>query len=306
MNQLFQHIEYLLLRHDCVIVPGLGAFMVSVTPAGIDWDNGVITPPRRKVSFNQSISADDGILANSVARKMQLSFADARSVIIRAVNAFKDSLTASPVDCGKLGTLSLNEDGNLIFMPSAESADAVNPGFEAIRFAPAAQSVAVPEPVEEPADEPANKGLKAFANWGKAAVACFAVCAIIVTILLNPIPRDKREQRASVVPVEAFIPKPTKVDVAKVEIKPDSIVAPVEETPVADPKYYLIVASFTSQREAENYADAQSTDEYPLMTVSSRKMCRVAVESSDDRQELQGKLNSITKKFPNAWIWSRI
>ncbi|MDE6547663.1 MAG: SPOR domain-containing protein, partial [Muribaculaceae bacterium] len=47
MDILPLHIEYLLTRHDCVIVPGIGAFIATETEAFIDLENGVIRPRRR-------------------------------------------------------------------------------------------------------------------------------------------------------------------------------------------------------------------------------------------------------------------
>ena len=36
VNSITRHIEYLILRHDCVIVPELGAFIAQYSPARID------------------------------------------------------------------------------------------------------------------------------------------------------------------------------------------------------------------------------------------------------------------------------
>lgn len=44
MNPFFQHIEFLLLRHDCVVIPGLGAFIVNMVPAHIDYEKGWSLP----------------------------------------------------------------------------------------------------------------------------------------------------------------------------------------------------------------------------------------------------------------------
>ena len=48
MNNLFKHIEYLLLRNDCVIVPGFGAFIATNLPARIDYEKErFYLPPAR-------------------------------------------------------------------------------------------------------------------------------------------------------------------------------------------------------------------------------------------------------------------
>lgn len=92
MNTLFQHIEYLLLRHDCVIVPGLGAFISTIRPARIDMENHRILPPARSVMFNQAVTVDDGLLANSYARRFNISFEEGRQLIVRDVKSLKDTI----------------------------------------------------------------------------------------------------------------------------------------------------------------------------------------------------------------------
>ena len=89
MNNLFRHIEYLLLRHDCVIVPGLGAFISASRPAKIDMQEGKILPPSKSLMFNQSVATDDGLLANSFARKTGMKFEEARQAVVHEVNDIK-------------------------------------------------------------------------------------------------------------------------------------------------------------------------------------------------------------------------
>lgn len=45
METLGIHIEYLLQRHECVILPGIGAFIVSNDAARIDMATGEIILP---------------------------------------------------------------------------------------------------------------------------------------------------------------------------------------------------------------------------------------------------------------------
>ncbi|MDE5875628.1 MAG: hypothetical protein K2H15_08270, partial [Muribaculaceae bacterium] len=120
MNSLILHIEYLLLRHDCVIVPGLGAFIATYVPARIDMENGVLLPPSRPVVFNQAVSTDDGLLANSIARKFNLSFEEARQVMFREIAHIKQMLAKEGmISLGKIGALSLSEENTLVFIPAS-------------------------------------------------------------------------------------------------------------------------------------------------------------------------------------------
>ena len=68
------------------------------------------------------------------------------------------------------------------------------------------------------------------------------VAAVALTVILNPIPHDNREQRASVVPVEVLIAKPKpEHKIINTVPQEQSIVQPVEQK---QPAHYLIVATF--------------------------------------------------------------
>lgn len=310
MNNLSRHIEYLLLRHDCVIVPGLGAFIATKSPARIDLERGIVVPPSRSVMFNQAVSVDDGLLANSFARKHHLSFEEARQVLFREVAILKATILADgSVSLGNTGTLMLGEENNLLFAPAMSASEANS----LIGYAPVAllgsMSAESRQSDDAPAcgnDTSAHSGKIRFGKrLGKVVAAVAMVSAIALAAVLNPFPADNREQRASVVPVEVLMPRksvePRKDSVATVAKEPKTVIAP------ALPSHYLIVATFNNGSEAEAYAASHSTDEYPLEAVASRKLTRVAVAASDNKDELRRRLNSeeIKSRFPNAWIWSR-
>lgn len=44
MTDLSEHIEHLLRRHDCVALPGMGAFLAEYSPAKVDAAASVMLP----------------------------------------------------------------------------------------------------------------------------------------------------------------------------------------------------------------------------------------------------------------------
>ena len=62
MIDIAQHIEYLLLHHDCVVVPGLGAFIVNDENARYDSGSHSFMPPVRTVGFNPEVRHNDAML----------------------------------------------------------------------------------------------------------------------------------------------------------------------------------------------------------------------------------------------------
>lgn len=66
MISLARHIELLLLEHDCVIVPGLGGFIVNYADATYcGKGENIFLPPYRTIGFNQQLQVNDGLLIQS-------------------------------------------------------------------------------------------------------------------------------------------------------------------------------------------------------------------------------------------------
>lgn len=118
MTDLSLHIEYLLQHHDCVIIPGLGAFVAIYTPALFDAERDIIAPPHRGVQFNPAISSDDGLLASSYARRYSLNYTAARERLMRDVDMMRRRLDDGlPLRIGNIGTLTTGDEQRILFTP---------------------------------------------------------------------------------------------------------------------------------------------------------------------------------------------
>ena len=92
MISLGEHIEYLLSRHDCIIVPELGAFIARTVEASWNDDYTVMSPPSRQLTFNPSLDHNDGLLANSVMRRHGLSYDRAMASISDEVSTLRHQI----------------------------------------------------------------------------------------------------------------------------------------------------------------------------------------------------------------------
>lgn len=126
MNLIVRHIEYLMMDHDCVVVPGLGAFLAHWHEAAYDFDTEVFSSPRRDYAFNNELIASDGLMIMSVARALDIDTREAAVRIEQGVEAIRRELDMSGMAIiGHLGHLVKNNDGNIIFKSAA--ADMITP-----------------------------------------------------------------------------------------------------------------------------------------------------------------------------------
>lgn len=123
MTPFILHIEYLLQRHDCVILPGLGALVVEHIPAHIDEDHFSILPPSKKIIFNPSILHDDGLLATSISRTEGCSFQQARLLLHNEITLIRKAIAEEgEFSLGNAGTLrfghNAGKEESIVFIPT--------------------------------------------------------------------------------------------------------------------------------------------------------------------------------------------
>jgi len=81
LSQVESYIAELLKDHDCVIIPGLGAFVANPEPAKIDTRQHLFSPPYKEIGFNKNIVRNDGLLADKIAEKERIPYEQANSII---------------------------------------------------------------------------------------------------------------------------------------------------------------------------------------------------------------------------------
>ena len=231
MDILPLHIEYLLTRHDCVIVPGLGAFIVSESEAYIDLERGFIRPRRREISFNSSVVTDDGLLSHSIARREGLSYEDARRMLSNlAEKMTKDLNEEGEASLGMTGRLVKDAEGLITFQPrrSAITSDIMQ---EVELHSKAAEKTVETElptitSIGEGAEEDGIRTIRVKSDRyvftiSKRAVHAAAMIIAILTVgisLLMPINHDN-EEKASVISIEDFFHHTVRTEALKADSK---------------------------------------------------------------------------------------
>lgn len=116
--KLSDHISTLLYRYECVVVPNFGAFLSHKISARIDSKTQTLYPPKKRLSFNEQLTSNDGILANHVSESEKISYENALAKIAKQVNEMQRILNKNQtVVLNSIGNLQLNKNGILIFEP---------------------------------------------------------------------------------------------------------------------------------------------------------------------------------------------
>ena len=118
MIALARHIESLLLKHDCVIVPDFGGFVTQQVSARYVEDEGLFLPPYRSVGFNGCLKLNDGLLVQSYMNAYAIGYVEALQQIAAAVAEVKAELQATgSYEFGGIGVFTLALSGAYEFQP---------------------------------------------------------------------------------------------------------------------------------------------------------------------------------------------
>ena len=111
-----QYVSELLLRHNCLIIPGFGGFVARYAPAKIDWNRGVIAPPSKELLFNSHLIQSDGLFANYLANARNISFEEAEQLLKELASDWKGQLSEGKrIEIEKVGILYKETSGVIAF-----------------------------------------------------------------------------------------------------------------------------------------------------------------------------------------------
>lgn len=120
MNQkLIEYLPDLITHFECVIIPEFGGFISEKIGASIN-SIGSIKAPKKSILFNQQLNHNDGLLANYIAQKENISYAEAMELIKAEVDEMISQLERSQVlKINKIGEFRLLNE-HIIFKADDE------------------------------------------------------------------------------------------------------------------------------------------------------------------------------------------
>lgn len=309
MISMIEHIEYLMLSNDCVVVPGFGAFIAQYTSSHNCEQNSTFTSPKRSISFNASINHNDGLLANSIAKKASIPYAEALKQIEKSTTICRQALSdGSEVPFGRLGFFINNGEGHIEFIPfHHELANDDFFGLQSFSFPTLAErnaQVAAEETVSETYSEPEiNIGRRNWFSHKAVQIAASIVMLVCLTFALStPIIVDKPTHQLATLNV----PTPTmpKHKVVKAEeISQQKQVKAVSEKKETNSngRYAIIICSLKKQSQVAQYFQ-ENKDINPANVIKKNGYYMIYFNRGDNYQELVKEAKQMPKPYTEFWI----
>ena len=328
MITLYQHIEHLLLSHDCVVVPHFGGFVAHEAEARYVEAEALFFPPVRLVRFNPDLTIGDDLLLNHLCRLYNFGESEGKRAIQTMVHQLRGQLLAEgQVDFGSLGIFSQDEDGDIQF--SACQAGAITPahyGLDAFRMPRLAERKPTAKGHRRALSHENHKhDLITFSISRRAIRNTLAMAAVLLAVALFAVPlnivRRHQFQVASLFPSDAIsithdkalqptanaivMPKTTDVS-APATAQEATTTTPQAAEPAADNNFAVVFASNVSLKNAERYVAELATKGIGgAHVMKSGKTIRVIVDGLATENEAYNQVRefrAMGAEFADVWV----
>lgn len=121
IRQLSEHIARLLYYHDCVIIPDFGGLIGRYQSARLHPVTHTLSAPYKRISFNENLKFNDGLLAKDIATAKGISYDEAVQWITQAMSIAMNKMESGlPVEFHQVGVFHMDEEGNIQFKSARE------------------------------------------------------------------------------------------------------------------------------------------------------------------------------------------
>ncbi|MDR3061430.1 MAG: SPOR domain-containing protein [Dysgonamonadaceae bacterium] len=335
MQKEFLHLAYLLTGHECVTLPGLGAFVVQPVAHSETKVPGLFPALTHSLSFNAGLSHNDGLLVSSICKEQQISYNEANLRVDRFVDElFRKLHSQQAVFIPGVGTLQMIE-GRISFS-SAEflTCNAANYGFSDFYMPSLSELMRVSERTEDKSVVvrdvvwiPLNRRIFKRA-------ATVAATVLLLLAFSTPLRNYQPEvQNAAVVSLgnvmnknsgfpgdEAFggISVETELEAPAVSETPDitsevsvtEIVKPESGSKIEQParSYFIVVGSLPDLQSAQSQLKLVQNDFSCADIIGNGERYRIYIEKFSDKEEAEVYLVNFRNAHPNyknAWLLSQ-
>lgn len=313
MFSITEHIEYLLAHHDCVVIPGWGAFIANYDTASYDDGRALMERPRRSIGFNANVNHNDGLLAQSLVRREGMTYDEALRFIADSVTTFGQQLAmGSEVAMGRIGFFRRGQGRSPEFVPFVM--DSANDQFFGLTdldiktLATLEREWAEQQAAAQTAAVPARRNL--FSRKATQIAASIAVLIALGAALTTPVLVDRNNHDMASLAPEVTAPQTQQLGTTVQQGTAGTAIEAVNAYPALSGvgntagKYFMVIATLRNQHELDAFK-AKYSSLVPYMKMLDYKgyTC-VYVARSDDYATLMGLRDQLPQALRDVWIYN--
>ncbi len=258
---LAKYLTSILHKETCVILPDFGGFVSNYTSAEIDLHTDFFTPPSLTIAFNQSLTHNDGLLIQEIAKQDNVTLEEAENRAQKLITLLrKDIYTNGRADLEGLGLLYLDKDYSIKFKVAIKANLLPQSyGLKSFRFSSIKNRRQLQSFENEYMKEPTVKK--------RTLVITTAAASVIILLGLTLFVNHKMNQEST---VKASLSDVTSLNIdsaLEAEATIDTKTGVEIETEIKRRKP-LIDESSTRKSHALHYNEAHSQDEYHIIAGS--------------------------------------
>ncbi len=294
MISVIEHIEYLTIHHDFVVVPGWGALIAQYTPSRVNVSTGNLSRPVRSFSFNSAVNHNDGLLAQSIVRREGVTFDEATSLIAVAVTTCREQLFAgNRVRIANVGSFVMGKDNRVVFEPVPSTDISLDNcyGLGNVTLEPIFATRRVAKSSLQHVFSPVVKRVARVA-------AAVAVLVLLAVALTTPLPSVNPDLNYAGLNLPSATTPPDRVGASMW----DDVNIPLTIAEPQQGRYYLVVVTMSSREQAELYIATNPAIASMARVVARGNTWRVYVDRSDNAADLYKRANSLPVAYRSCWV----
>lgn len=297
---LANHINDLLYRYNCVIIPDFGGFVTNKISAKMNKTSNTFYPPAKQITFNSHLKVNDGLLANYIASSENISFEKASNILAISVIKWKNEIKTKPIQIAAVGVLTLNESGQIIFEPNKKINYLTESfGLTPIESESITRNKAHVIPLIPIVEMEEHKGIPTFIKYA-------ATAAILLTLsFVGNNAYQQNKQQTILASQEKAIEKRIQSATFVIANPLPTLELNVAKKLVIEKKYHVVAGAFQFPENAMRKVDQLKEQGYNarILGVNKWGLMEVAFNSFADRNDAINNLYKIQDTVSkDAWL----
>lgn len=319
MENLNKYIKELLFIYDCVIVPGFGAFVSNYGEAKHIELTHSFYPPKKNIRFNKNLTYNDGLLINTIAKNLKISYLEAESKVKTEVQNICLALDANEkIYLKGIGTFEYKNNKLVFNQDTKQNFLAESFGLSVFRFPPLNYQKKIQSLSVTHKSTTMNSGLKKPLKWAAILLPIIGILALI------PYVKNNKQQTAGIdlsatstyEPIEeTHTAAIADTDVVKIMDKATDKKTALFYTEVKEvqdikkqsnqnQRFYIIGASYKNKNKALKHAKMFEKEGFEQVEViETNELFRVAVNTFDDKLNALHELRRVRHQTKNDKFW---